>query len=148
MTALLCRLSNTNAGNLEDTLQDDDTVYQKLTYQNADTSGPDSISSRTSKGHTFRGQKALLCWWLCWWLCLWLCCWLCHLNIRSGDRLRWNGLGPALTSRSSRRYGGWVCSSCHHWCYLLYWNTTDMVSEAQGSISSPKENDVYILNWH
>ena len=36
--------------NLEDTVEDDDTMYQKLLDQHADTSGPESTSSRTSKG--------------------------------------------------------------------------------------------------
>ena len=51
--------------NLEDTVEDDDALYQKLISKSidADTSGPDS---------TFRGQKATLCWRLCW---------MCHLNI-------------------------------------------------------------------
>ena len=51
--------------NLEDTVEDDDALYQKLISKSidADPSGPDS---------TFRGQKATLCWQLCW---------MCHLNI-------------------------------------------------------------------
>ena len=117
--------------NLEDTVEDDDTMCQKLLEQHADTSGPESTRSRISKGSKvnvptfFRGQKASLCWWLCW---------LCCLNIRSGDRLRWNGLGLVLTSRSrssrcSKRYGGWDYSRCCCWCYSC-WNTSDMVSEA------------------
>ena len=36
--------------NLEDTVKDDDTMYQKLLNQHADTSGPESTSSRASKG--------------------------------------------------------------------------------------------------
>ena len=36
--------------NLEDTVEDDDTMYQKLLDQHADTSGPESTSSRASKG--------------------------------------------------------------------------------------------------
>ena len=100
--------------NLEDTVEDDDALYQKLISKSidADTSGPDS---------TFRGQKATLCWWLCW---------MCRLNIWLGDsdRLQWKGLGFRLVLTS--RYGGWYCNSCHHWCYLSCWNTSDMVSKA------------------
>ena len=36
--------------NLEDTVEDDDTMYQKLLNEHADTSGPESTSSRASKG--------------------------------------------------------------------------------------------------
>ena len=36
--------------NLEDTVKDDDTMYQKLLDQHADTSEPESTSSRASKG--------------------------------------------------------------------------------------------------
>ena len=36
--------------NLEDTVKDDDTMYQKLLDQHAYTSGPESTSSRASKG--------------------------------------------------------------------------------------------------
>ena len=36
--------------NLEDTVEDDDTMYQKLLNQHADTSEPESTSSRAAKG--------------------------------------------------------------------------------------------------
>ena len=36
--------------NLEDTVEDDDNMYQKLLDQHADTSGPESTISRASKG--------------------------------------------------------------------------------------------------
>ena len=41
--------------NLEDTVEDDDALYQKLISKSidADTSGPDSTSSRTSKGSIY-----------------------------------------------------------------------------------------------
>ena len=39
--------------NLQDTVKHDDTVYQKFFDQHADTSGPDSTSSRTSKGSIY-----------------------------------------------------------------------------------------------
>ena len=35
---------------LDDTVEDDDTMYQILLDQHADTSGPESTSSRASKG--------------------------------------------------------------------------------------------------
>ena len=36
--------------NLEDTVEDDDAMYQKLINQQAKTSGPESTSSRASMG--------------------------------------------------------------------------------------------------
>ena len=134
--------------NLEDTVEDDDALYQKLISKsiNADTSSPESTSSRASIGSKVNVPAAAQQ----------------KVQVVNSTSIAPDVVIEVEGTQQARNRGyviiaidnpdpnlevqivvglrkGCVCSDCC-WIVLFCWDTSNMVSEAQGSVSSPKEN--------